>query len=119
LQVLVVTTCRLEGLERRDGGRGLGTLLEDPTWQDSRRVHRHRLKPFGIDESSRLIDAVAPQTDAALRDALIARAGGNPLVLRWILTLERVKMSIREGAITLSLVDIADLPATVGAVFAT
>jgi DNA-binding CsgD family transcriptional regulator/tetratricopeptide (TPR) repeat protein len=74
-RVLVVTTCRTDELRRDDPLRAFLAELER-----LRGVHRIQLEPLSRAEIGELVEAaVGRQPEAAERDRIYQRSGGNPL----------------------------------------
>ena len=107
--VLIVATAWPDRLAvQRDDDSGFGAWLEYQARTD--RARTVELDPLPDDDLATLIDEVAPKSGPAVRAGLATHAGGNPLALELMLSLGMVQRSIRGGAITLSVAEIAAVP---------
>ena len=98
-------------------GRPLASWLRSPVASPVRdRVEQVQLEPLSRADLNRIVSMQAPSTPAAVCDALANRYD-NPLALRYVLELPRVRRRTAGGCIQLRPEEVAGLPSTLAGVF--
>lgn len=117
-RVLVVCCVWPEGIVRTRSTGTFGSWLDSYGEAHADRLGRFRLDPLDHSALAELVLAAAPKTDEGIVSSIVELASGNPLTLKLILDLDRVRRDIAEdGRIDLDPTSLAGLPRDVEALF--